>query len=629
MKKGILVIFTVGIFYISFLIFCGLSHNITLGNQASLVIKDDQNETFFESCYQMDILWTPLNDLPDLLIEGTVAVEDKRFYQHHGYDPIRIMKALYKNIASQNIVEGASTITQQTIKNLYLTQEKTYSRKIKELFLSVEAELHYTKEEILETYFNTLYYGHGIYGIQNASQFYFNKSSDELTVAETAMLIGIPNSPNNYSPYLNEEKSRNRQLIVLNVMKNQNLITQQQYNQAKQEKLMLADFKTQTRSEVYGYYKDAVMQQCRELGFCRSNQDHFIIYTYYDKKLQKTLQNEFDRQLENTDMQAAGIIMEPYTFHIKAIQGGSNYYETQYNRALYSKRQSGSTIKALLYYLALTEGFTPSTCFDSTQTTFQISETVSYTPENYRSLYAEMPISLIHAIATSDNVYAIKTHLFLGTDALYNALNDFGIQQDESTVSMALGTTDFPLMDLAMIYNTFASEGLWQKPSFIKKITDVNGKILYERKEEPVRLLKEDETLVLTSLLRAPFDIKNVNVSGPSLLGYEPYTTVSAKSGSSDWDSLIVGYNPQMTLALWNGYDENKALTTTDERKICRTIFKEVFNAIYPKENTGPWYIPNDNILTQRVNPITGHFSNSGSLYWYLKNNFSFNRKCV
>ena len=620
MKKGILVIFTVGIFYISFLIFCGLSHNITLGNQASLVIKDDQNETFFESCYQMDILWTPLNDLPDLLIEGTVAVEDKRFYQHHGYDPIRIMKALYKNIASQNIVEGASTITQQTIKNLYLTQEKTYSRKIKELFLSVEAELHYTKEEILETYFNTLYYGHGIYGIQNASQFYFNKSSDELTVAETAMLIGIPNSPNNYSPYLNEEKSRNRQLIVLNVMKNQNLITQQQYNQAKQEKLMLADFKTQTRSEVYGYYKDAVMQQCRELGFCRSNQDHFIIYTYYDKKLQKTLQNEFDRQLENTDMQAAGIIMEPYTFHIKAIQGGSNYYETQYNRALYSKRQSGSTIKALLYYLALTEGFTPSTCFDSTQTTFQISETVSYTPENYRSLYAEMPISLIHAIATSDNVYAIKTHLFLGTDALYNALNDFGIQQDESTVSMALGTTDFPLMDLAMIYNTFASEGLWQKPSFIKKITDINGKILYERKEEPVRLLKEDETLVLTSLLRAPFDIKNVNVSGPSLLGYEPYTTVSAKSGSSDWDSLIVGYNPQMTLALWNGYDENKALTTTDERKICRTIFKEVFNAIYPKENTGPWYIPNDNILTQRVNPITGHFSNSGSLYWYLKN---------
>ena len=620
MKKGILVIFSVGIFYISFLVFCGLSHNITLGNQASLVIKDDQNETFFESCYQMDILWTPLNDLPDLLIEGTVAVEDKRFYQHHGYDPIRIMKAIYKNIASQNIVEGASTITQQTIKNLYLTQEKTYSRKIKELFLSVEAELHYTKEEILETYFNTLYYGHGIYGIQNASQFYFNKSSDELTVAETAMLIGIPNSPNNYSPYLNEEKSRNRQLIVLNVMKNQNLITQQQYNQAKQEKLMLADFKTQTRSEVYGYYKDAVMQQCRELGFCRSNQDHFIIYTYYDKKLQKTLQNEFDRQLENTDMQAAGIIMEPYTFHIKAIQGGSNYYETQYNRALYSKRQSGSTIKALLYYLALTEGFTPSTCFDSTQTTFQISETVSYTPENYRSLYAEMPISLIHAIATSDNVYAIKTHLFLGTDALYNALNDFGIQQDESTVSMALGTTDFPLMDLAMIYNTFASEGLWQKPSFIKKITDVNGKILYERKEEPVRLLKEDETLVLTSLLRAPFDIKNVNVSGPSLLGYEPYTTVSAKSGSSDWDSLIVGYNPQMTLALWNGYDENKALTTTDERKISRTIFKEVFNAIYPKENTGPWYIPNDNILTQRVNPITGHFSNSGSLYWYLKN---------
>ena len=320
MKKGIMVIFTVGIFYIFFLLFCGFSHNITLGNQASLIIKNDQNETFFESCYQMDVLWTELNNLPDLLVEGTVAVEDKRFYQHHGYDPIRIMKALYKNLVSQDIVEGASTITQQTIKNLYLTQEKTYSRKIKELFLSVEAELHYTKEDILETYFNTLYYGHGIYGIQNASQFYFNKNPNELTLAEIAMLIGIPNSPNNYSPYLNDEKSRNRQLIVLNVMRNQNLITDQQYTQAKQEKLMLADFKTQTQSEVYGYYKDAVLQECRELGFCSSNQDHITIYTYYDETLQKTLQNEFDRQLENTDMQAAGIIMEPYTFHIKAIQ---------------------------------------------------------------------------------------------------------------------------------------------------------------------------------------------------------------------------------------------------------------------------------------------------------------------
>lgn len=619
MKRGIFTICTVGILYIFFLLWCGFSSTVTLGNNASLIIKDDQNQTFFESCYQMDILWADLDELPEVLVDGTVAVEDKRFYWHHGYDPVRILKAVFSNLSSGEIVEGASTITQQVIKNLYLTQEQTFSRKIKELFLSVEAELHYEKEDILETYFNTLYYGHGIYGIKNASLFYFNKEPYQLSIAEIAMLIGIPNSPNNYSPYLNDEKSRNRQLIVLNTMKNQNVITPSEAEKAKQEKLVLADFKVQTRSEVYGYYKDALMQECKNLGFCKSNQDHLMIYTYYDAELQKTLQTEFDRQLIDTEMQAAGIVMEPYTFHIKAIQGGSNYYETQYNRALYSKRQSGSTIKPLLYYLALSEGFTPSTCFDSTQTTFQISETVSYTPENYRSLYAEMPISLIHAISTSDNVYAIKTHLFLGTDALYNALSDFGIEQDETTVSMALGTTDFPLIDLAMIYNTFASEGLWQKPAFIKKITDTEGNVLYEREDKPVRLLKEDETLVLTSLLRAPFDIKNVNIAGPSLLGYEPYTTVAAKSGSSDWDSLIVGYNPQMTLALWNGYDENQALTTTEERKISRSIFKEIFNTVYPKDKLGPWYSPNDNILIQRVNPITGQIDNKGSLYWYLK----------
>ncbi len=382
--------------------------------------------------------------------------------------------------------------------------------------------------------------------------------------------------------------------------------------------LKLEDFQTQTRSEVYGYYKDAVIQECKQLGFCHGNSG-LIISTFYEPQLQKILQDEFDTQIQDTEMQAAGIIMQPFTFRVQAIQGGTNYYETQYNRALYSKRQSGSTIKPLLYYLALTQGFSPSTCFNSTETTFQISESVSYTPENYRSLYAEMPISLIHAISTSDNIYAVKTHLFLGTDALYNALNDFGIQQNEPTVSMALGTTDFPLMDLAMIYNTFASEGLWQKPALIQKITDSEGNLLYERKQQPVRLLKRDETLILTSLLRAPFDIKNVNVSGPSLLGYEPYTTVAAKSGSSDWDSLIAGYNPQMTLTLWNGYDENQPLTTTEERKISRSIFKEVFNRIYPKEQTGPWYEPSENLLAYRVDPITGTIDNNGSIYWYLK----------
>lgn len=604
--------------YIFFLLYCGLSFHVDLNTDSSLVLKDADQQVFFESRYEQDILWTEIEELPQLLIDGTVAVEDKRFYLHHGYDPIRIMKALFNNLSSGTIVEGASTITQQVMKNLYLTQEKTFTRKIKELFLAVEAELHFEKELILETYLNTLYYGHGIYGIQNAARFYFDKEPHQCSISEIALLIGIPNSPSNYSPYLHPEQSRYRQLTVLSVMKNQHLITEEEYNHAVSSELKLEDFQTQTRSEVYGYYKDAVIQECKQLGFCSGN-SNLIISTYYEPQLQKILQDEFDAHIQDTEMQAAGIIMQPFTFRVQAIQGGTNYYETQYNRALYSKRQSGSTIKPLLYYLALTQGFSPSTCFNSTETTFQISESVSYTPENYRSLYAEMPISLIHAISTSDNIYAVKTHLFLGTDALYNALNDFGIQQDEPTVSMALGTTDFPLIDLAMIYNTFASEGLWQKPALIQKITDSEGNLLYERKQQPVRLLKRDETLILTSLLRAPFDIKNVNVSGPSLLGYEPYTTVAAKSGSSDWDSLIAGYNPQMTLTLWNGYDENQPLTTTEERKISRSIFKEVFNRIYPKEQTGPWYEPSENLLAYRVDPITGTMDNNGSIYWYLK----------
>ena len=242
-----------------------------------------------------------------------------------------------------------------------------------------------------------------------------------------------------------------------------------------------------------------------------------------------------------------------------------------------------------------------------------------YTPENYRELYADAPISLTHAISTSDNIYAVKTHLMLGTQSLLEALEAFDIHQEMATPSMALGTTDFPLIDLAKIYNTFASVGLYDEVSFIDKIVATNGNVLYERNQDLKQLLDVDETLVLSSLLRSPFDIKNLHVSAPSLLSYEPYTTVAAKSGSSDWDSLIVGYNPQLTMVVWNGYDENQPLTTSAERKISKQIFQDVFNTIYPKNHTGPWYEKTDNLMEVKINPISGEIDNNGSKYWFIK----------
>lgn len=593
----------------------------SLPSHSTLRLINDNMEVFYSASNDTNVEWVELEEVPETFINAVISIEDKRFYQHFGLDFVRLAKAAWVDLLAWDIIQGGSTITQQVAKNVYLSQEQTLQRKIKEMFYALRLELHYTKEEILETYLNTSYYGHGITGAQTAAKFFFNKPLNECSKGQLVLLAGIPNGPSYYSPFNNIDNSVSRQSTILQAMQNNGLLSEKDVTTIKNEPLNLAEFKEQTNKKLDGYYRDAVFKECRQLGFCTQQQisSGLDIYTYYDPDLQKIIQDTIDETMTNTTQQTAIIALQPYTFNVMAISGGVRYADTQYNRALYSKRQVGSTIKPLLYYIALNQGFQPDTTFLSTRTNFQLTQTVSYTPENYKELYANTDISLIHAISTSDNIYAVKTHLYLGINMLYEALRAFGIEQKEANASMALGTTDFPLIDLAKIYNTFASEGLVENPAFIKCIKDSQGNLLYQREINLKQLLNQDDTLVLTSLLRAPFDIKNNYVSGPSLLGYEPYTTVAAKSGSSDWDSLVASYNPQMTLILWNGYDENQALTTTDERKIARVMFQKIWNTLYPKHKPGPWYTPTNNLEERKVNPITGKLDNNGSLYWFKK----------
>lgn len=604
-----------------FYLVCALLPKPDLVQNTSIRLYDDEMTVFYKTSNQASIEWISYQNIPQEVIDATLSIEDKRYFQHFGIDPLRLTKAAWLNITHNRIVQGGSTITQQLAKNLYLTQEQTIQRKLQELVYATQLEMHYTKEEILENYLNTIYFGHGVTGINTAAHFFFDRDLQDCTLAQITMLVGIPNGPAYYSPFNDYEGSKKRQRTVLNAMVANSVLSEEEADRLYQEDIQLADYTIQVEKNIYGYYKDAVFSECKALGYCTEAQMEagLDIYTYYDSEIQSVLQKTIDVTMAESSQQTAMIVVEPFTFKVQAISGGTRYTDTQYNRALYSKRQVGSTIKPLLYYIALNQGFKPDTTFLSAKTSFQLTQTVAYTPENYKDLYANIDISLIHAISTSDNVYAIKTHLYLGMNMLLDALESFGIHQKEATASMALGTTDFPLIDLAKIYNTFASEGLTESPSFIKCIKDSEGNILYQRQIQPKQLLDQDDTLVLTSLLRAPFDIKNNYVSGPSLLGYEPYTTVAAKSGSSDWDSLIAGYNPQMTLVVWTGYDENQALTTTDERRLSRKMFQTIWNTIYPKDNPGPWYQPNSHLEERRVNPITGQLDNNGSLYWFKK----------
>lgn len=581
----------------------------------NITIYDVNGDILYESNFKKNMKWTDIDDIPTFVQDAFVSVEDKRFSYHAGFDPIRIAKALGTNLLHGNISQGGSTITQQYAKNLFLTNEQTVSRKIHEFFYAARLEMQYSKKDILEGYLNTIYFGHGVYGVSAAADYFFDKKLDQLTIAETAMLIGIPNGPSIYSPFLHKDNALKREHLILDVLEHNHVITSEEKKKAYAEPLELS---TDVNIKTYGideYYIDAVIQELDKLHVDLSKEVH--VHTYYDPDVQLKLQEAVNKNVDmNDELEVAGIITQPFTGNVMAMVGGKDYTISQYNRAIYSSRQVASTIKPLLYYCALQQGFTPATQFTSQKTKFMITDTEEYSPSNYGNVYANGKISMINAIALSDNIYAVKTHLFLGVDTLHNALLDFHIRQSNPNPSEALGTVNMSLLELSRIYNTFASEGLYTKPALIDQITS-GSETIYKRDIAPKRLLQRDETLILNQMLRSTFDIRNHTYTFPSMYGHEPDVTVAAKSGTSDWDSLVMGFNPEYTIGIWSGFDDNRPLNKK-YYTVSKNIFKDTFNGLY-EHSSGVWYQPSDNLEVRHVNPVSGQEESNGSIYWFKK----------
>lgn len=620
--KKVLKLFTLLAFTgISILIICytyAFLHPLQIDQQRkNITIYDDAQNIIYESNFKKNMKWTPIEEIPPFIQETILTIEDKRFYYHMGFDPIRISKAFLHNITNKNSIHGGSTITQQYAKNLFLTNEQTLSRKLQEFFYASRMEMQYSKQEILEGYLNTIYYGHGIYGIKSAAKFFFDSTLENLTIAQTAMLAGIPNGPSLYSPFINIEQAKKRQALMLEVMYNNHLITIEEYEHAKLEPLKLAENKPLQDPGIAQYYIDAVLTQIQTMNL--NLDEELRVYTYYNKETQEALQKAIEKNITMEDeLELSAVILQPFSSHIMAMNGGKNYTLSQYNRAIYSNRQAASTIKPLLYYNALLQGFTPATTFISQPTTFQISDTEEYTPINYKDKYPYKEISMIHAISLSDNIYAVKTHLFLGIETLQNALQDFNIEHNTANVSDALGTVDMSILELSSIYNTFASEGLYQTPAFISHIVK-NDSMLYQHTNDAKRLLQRDETLILTQMLTSTYDVKNISHSLPTLYGNEPNIKTAVKSGTSDFDALVAGYNPEYTIGIWTGFDDNRKLDSS-YFETAKKIYKDCFNNLYENHvNEASWYVPSNNLVEVKVDPITGIPDENGSIYWFLR----------
>ncbi len=617
LMKGTLILIFIGLSVLIGIYTYAAFHPLALDKQReSITLYDVDGNIFYESNFKKNMEWTPLDEIPQHVQDAFVSVEDKRFYYHAGFDPIRMVKALANNLTKGGILQGGSTITQQYAKNLFLTNEQTITRKIEEFFYAARLEMQYSKEEILEGYLNTLYFGHGVYGVKSAANYFFEKTMDQLTNAELAMLIGIPNGPSIYSPFLSMENAKNRQELILSVLVNNKVISEDEKAIAINQEIKLSSREKSTSTGIEEYYIASVIQELKNMS--NINTEHELhIYTYYDPNVQSKLQDAIQANMSvNNELEVAAVVIQPFTGNIMAIVGGKDYTISQYNRALYSQRQVASTIKPLLYYTALQQGFTPSSTFISQATTFKIDEYTDYAPANYLHKYPNKEISMINAISVSDNIYAVKTHLFLGENTLHNALLDFGITQSKPNPSEALGTVNMSIVELAKIYNTFASEGLYTEPAFISKIVDAN-KIVYERKVEPKRLLKRDETLVLNQMLTSSYDLKNITSSYPTMMGNVPEFTTGVKSGTSDWDALVVGFNPEYTIGIWNGFDDNRFLDQ-EYFEVGKRIYKQLFSNLY-KNKESIWYQPSNNIEVKYVDPISGKESSDGNAYWYIK----------
>ena len=580
---------------------------LDIRNTGQYYIYDKNNSIIYQG--SGNTKWVALEDVSPYFIDAVISIEDKNFYNHNGFDYLRIIKTLIDNFTTGQIVGGASTISQQYVKNLYLDFDKTWQRKIEEAWLTLKLEVHYDKDEILEGYINTINFGQGNFGVAAASQYYFNKNCKDLTLEEAIILAGIPKSPSYFNPVSSYDDAIDRAKVVAKSMVNNGYISENEKNNLFINKLDIYGKNSENNLNTLMYYETVVKQELDNLNIPKSliETGGLKIYTSLDLELQTILENNINEYMPDNDMQVASIIIDPHNGNIMALVGGKNYNTSQYNRAISSKRQVGSTMKPLLYYAALENGMTSSSRFLSEETTFVFSDNDSYSPQNFNQKYANKEITMAAALSYSDNIYAVKTHLFLGEEVLVDTAKRMGIKTELPPIaSLPLGTVELSMLDFANAYTTLASNGYKRELSTIVKVTDMQNNVLYEKKESNDQVLNSSYTYILNELLTATYNSAFIDYSNPTIisLGSKISRKYAMKTGSTGTDCWMIGYNPDALMLVWNGYDDNQEMEVADGN-ISKNIWVNTMEE-YLKDKEPSWYELPSNVIGIPLDAVTG-----------------------
>lgn len=548
----------------------------------STKVYDDQDSLFTEFFIERREL-ANLNDVPDYLKKGFICIEDKTFYKHWGVDVKAIFRAVIQNILQLRAAQGFSTITMQLARNMFLTQEKTILRKLKEIALALRIERTYTKDEILERYLNQVNFGQGRYGVATAARYYFNKNISNLTLSESALLVALPKSPEYLSPYRYPERAKARRNLVLKLMFKDRIITEEEYNRAINEPLNVIERK---KKHLVGEYFIEELRRYLELKYgveflYRSGAS---VYTTINKNIQEVAEEVLEKHLKTIEkdykfkitkakidstgipdtlnntpyLQGALIIADHKRGEIKAMIGGRDFSQSKFNRATQAKRQTGSSFKVFVFLTALDNGFTPADQVLDLPIVIEVVGPDSiYRPANYDHKFLG-PITMRKALALSRNLVAVRLIRIVGPDLVAKYAHDLGIKSKLlPVVSLALGSCEVSLAELTQAFSTLANLGEEKSLIMIRKIVNKDGTIIELNKPTTEKKLSEQTSYLMVNLMRSV-------VEGGT--GYEIRKyykgPAAGKTGTTDnySDVWFIGFTPHYTAGVWVGFDDNKTI---------------------------------------------------------------------
>jgi len=545
--------------------------------------------------------WVSIERIPQFLQKALVAIEDVRFYQHGGIDIRGIARALLKDVVKGKMVEGGSTITQQLIKNKYLSGEKTLDRKLTEARLAMEYERKYSKKQILEMYFNEIYFGNGAWGIAQAARLYFDKSPEQLTAAESALLAGVPKAPGRYNPFGASATVKARRDLVLARMAELDLITEGQ-----KRKLVSQPIQTAKRSEAPYYLAQIKSKLIESYGSKIIEQGGLDVISAMDLPMQKVAEQAVREGVAqiSPDLEGALLSIDSATGDVLAAVGGTDYTQSPFNRAFFAKRQPGSAIKPLIFAAALEKGFTAGTLMDDTPVSYKRGDVDTWQPQNYgKQQYGEL--SLRQALAFSNNIITVKLLETIGVPYFTDFAGNLGLTlHPVNGLSLALGTDDVTLRDLVCSYAPFANGGMLPKSRTILRIYDRTKRTWTENPPSVNQVLSPAAAYVTTQML------KDVMVYGTakSLEKFSKEYPSAGKTGTTDdyRDAWFVGYTPRIVTGVWVGYDKPRpggrgftggAVSAPIWARFMRGVLSADQNVDFSKPDT---------VVTVSIDPTTG-----------------------